>query len=428
MTIAKRIKNRGSVIIYVLAGMTALTGVVSLAVDAGHVRLVKVQLQDAADAAARAGARVLSSGVTAVQNAVVAEAATATADGNSVVVSPSTDIVFGTWSNGTFTALSGNARSNANAIQVTCAHTAARGNAVHLYFASLLGMTSSDVSTSTIAQGTAKPAAGFIGYTGITANGATFFGGYNSGTTTTPTQSSCDTNARVGTNGCIQGTTSQSNQQYWGNNWNWGQGNSQNSCVLSCDAVLGPSASTSNCTCQGSNVYCNSALPTVTMPTCPSCSNPNSTPQNYTCNSTTTLPGGTYYFTSLTVNANLTFSGPAQVYVNGNITVGATCCPSSGVPTDLTIYQYGNNTFTDGSSGNSNNNNWNQNNNNSSSSGCMNLTAKVVAPTCSFSTQNSCTFAGAGVFSSMSTQSSSNFYYDEAAGPCDGSCSVCTCQ
>jgi Flp pilus assembly protein TadG len=52
-------RPRGMVLIYVMVAMVATTALVSLAVDVSHVRLVKIQLQGAADAASRTGARSL---------------------------------------------------------------------------------------------------------------------------------------------------------------------------------------------------------------------------------------------------------------------------------------------------------------------------------------------------------------------------------
>ena len=63
--------------------------------------------------------------------------------------------------------------------------------------------------------------------------------------------------------------------------------------------------------------------------------NPGSVPQSYTVTTQTTLPGGTYWFTSLTIRAQLSFSGPAVVYVNGQISQSATLArgqPAAGRP------------------------------------------------------------------------------------------------
>ena len=59
--------RKGTVLIYTAIGMTAFTGLVSLSVDVGHVRVVKKQLQRTADAAARAAAAGLVTSTTAAR-------------------------------------------------------------------------------------------------------------------------------------------------------------------------------------------------------------------------------------------------------------------------------------------------------------------------------------------------------------------------
>jgi Flp pilus assembly protein TadG len=380
--------RRGFALLYTVVALVGFTAMVTLGVDLAHVRMVKIQLQGAADYAARAGARVLSSGVTAVQNAVVASAAANTADGASVVVDPNNDIDFGTWSNGTFTVLTGASQSSANAIRVRCAHTAAKGNAVNVIFGSLIGITSEDVSAQSTATGTPTMLAGFIGYAGITAKNNTTFGGYSSSVTTNPTTNSMDANMRVGSNSFI---TAKNNDEIDG------------------DDILGPGATIDGFTVLGNPSNLSSPIPTPTMPAWNPGTNPNSIPQNYTVGTTTTLPGGTYWFTSLTLNADLTFSGAAVVYVNGSISVYGTLAPTSGIPSDLTIYEYGSSTsFGD------------------SGSNGMNITARVFAPNTDFTAKNNLFFAGTGVFNTITTKNNANFYYDEDQGPANGGYTVAT--
>ena len=94
-------------------------------------------------------------------------------------------------------------------------------------------------------------------------------------------------------------------------------------------------------------------------------------------NSSTTLPGGTYWFTSLTINAPLSFSGAATLNVNGNITIDSSLTASASQPANLKVYQIGTNrTFGD----NSNN---------------ISITAVVIAPTSDFTSKNNCVIRGA---------------------------------
>jgi uncharacterized membrane protein len=72
-------RHRGVVFIYSMVMMAVLIGLCSLAVDFGHIQIVNIQLQRAADAAAMAGAQQLPNG-----NAAVNAAALAVAQDNSV--------------------------------------------------------------------------------------------------------------------------------------------------------------------------------------------------------------------------------------------------------------------------------------------------------------------------------------------------------
>src|SRR5688500_9365250 len=84
-------RRRGSALLYVTVSMTVLLGFASLAVDLGHVYVVRSELQLAADAAARYGATGLEVGVaTAVARATDA-ADDNTSDGVAVQLNPDTD-------------------------------------------------------------------------------------------------------------------------------------------------------------------------------------------------------------------------------------------------------------------------------------------------------------------------------------------------
>ena len=62
-------RERGSVLAMSALGMLAFLLATGLAVDIGHFYLVKSELQNAADAAALAGASALNSGSTGIQRA-----------------------------------------------------------------------------------------------------------------------------------------------------------------------------------------------------------------------------------------------------------------------------------------------------------------------------------------------------------------------
>jgi hypothetical protein len=383
-------RSRGSVLIYTVVSLVGVSSVISLALDSAHVRMVKTQLQSAADAAARAGAQNLQSGVSAAQNAAVAAAAANSADGGSVALNLNTDIDLGVWANGSFTVLAGSAQSGANAVRIRAARTAAKGNAVDSIFGAFLGIGSCDVTAQSTATGIATAAAGFIGYNGISTKNNTFFGGYTSSVTTTPTENMVDSRMRVGSNAYI---------------------NTQNNDTIHGDLILGPGATVSGPSVIGSTYQLSSPIPTVALPVWSPGTNPGNVPQNYTVSSATTLPGGSYWFTSLTLPADLTFSGPAILYVNGPINMQGVIAATSKFPADLTIYQYGSATFYD--SGTNNN---------------IQIFARVYAPGSDFLIKNNLYFAGSGIFNSITSKNNASFFYDEQQGPGNGTYAVATVQ
>lgn len=146
-------RRRGGALIYVAVAMVALMGFCSLAVDLGRVQTAKSQLQAAADAGARYAISNISLGVTAAQLCAQTAAAQNSADGTAVLLDVNQDIEFGNWSATTkaFTALSGTARASATAIRVTARRTSARGDAVPLMFAKVVGRNTFDVQAVAVA-------------------------------------------------------------------------------------------------------------------------------------------------------------------------------------------------------------------------------------------------------------------------------------
>jgi hypothetical protein len=132
--------RRGLVLLYVLFAMTVFVILASLAVDMGHVRVAKVQLQFAADSAARAACEDLPNGVTAAQNAAVTWAGKNTVDGTPVSINATTDVVFGIWDPiaKTFTIQSGFMQSHSNAVQVVASRALQR-QSDHPFLRALLG-------------------------------------------------------------------------------------------------------------------------------------------------------------------------------------------------------------------------------------------------------------------------------------------------
>jgi hypothetical protein len=142
--------RKGYVLAWLSVVLLVLIAFASLAVDVGHVEVVKTQLRRAADAAARYAAAGMPFGASTAQAWAIAAAGDNRADGSSVVLDSTNDIEFGTWSSGTFTPL--NNPASATAIRITARRTAARSNAVTLTFASVIGQRSCDVHAVSVVQ------------------------------------------------------------------------------------------------------------------------------------------------------------------------------------------------------------------------------------------------------------------------------------
>lgn len=158
LSAVKRIgPRRGLALIYIMVLMVAMIAFTSFAVDWGHVQVTKTELRRATDAAARYGAAGLKNilnGTSAASANAIAAGADNTADGSTVVISPS-DVQLMIWNNRTGTGTVTSDPTAANAVQVSAYRTAARGNAVQLTFARIVGRTTYDVAATSVAELTA---------------------------------------------------------------------------------------------------------------------------------------------------------------------------------------------------------------------------------------------------------------------------------
>jgi hypothetical protein len=284
---ARRREPKGLALIYILVLWTVVVGFVSLALDWGRAEGVKTQLQQAADAAARAA------------NA---------ADGTAVVIDPNNDVEFGTWdsTNHTFTVLSGAVRSGANSVRVTASRTAAKGNAVTFWFASLIGQGSMDVHATATAAAVGSPA--LVGLSLLNPNGNRV-DSWNSSVgsyTSFPMNSnaSCASNASIDChNSIIKGSCQPGNGKSITNASNVsGLMTSLPSTLAYPTPIPGTAVSTNN----------NAGIPGGTY---------NSSTRDVNMGSGTyTWPGGTYYLNNVTINSStINFTGPAVIYITGTM-------------------------------------------------------------------------------------------------------------
>lgn len=364
------------VIFFAAVLLVVLFGFCSLAVDYGRVQVAKTELHRCADAAARAGAAKLSSGVSAAQDAAVAVAAANLADGQSVTLS-SADVEFGTWNENSrsLTVLSGAARANADALRVTVRRTA-----LPLLFGTIVGRGSIDLQASAIVRATAGFQSSFVGVDSFAVKNNLYVASYNSSLNTLPTQSNHSSSGVIASNGSI---TAKNNE------------------VVG-TVILGPSGS-HNLTLQqpATRLAEDIDRPTLDFSGKPS-SNPNSVSANLVVSGTLTLPPGNYAFTTITMNNNalLTFSGSATLYVDGDVafTNHGEIRAYNRVPSNLKILQRGAGTTFGGSNAK------------------MEVFADIEAPDTAMVAKNDVTFYGRAIFKSIDAKNNAEFYLDEAIG------------
>lgn len=162
---------RGASIVVFALVLPLLLAFVALVVDIGHFLQVRSQLQNAADAAALAGARDLDGTMAKLATARLAAryyAGEHVANGTplSLDLNPNNDvagdIVLGTWSfaQRVFTpAVAASMPSTINAVKVYGRRTAGRGGAVRAYFAPLFGFAEKDLTVQAVAVGGGPSAA-----------------------------------------------------------------------------------------------------------------------------------------------------------------------------------------------------------------------------------------------------------------------------
>jgi len=383
-----RSRRTGFAAIYTVIMLIALCGIVSLGVDLGRVQLAKSELQTAADAAVRAAATALATSASQARTNAADVAAANLCDGSPVVLDTSADIEFGDWDTESraFTPLSGSAQDSASAVRITARRIAARSTAIPLAFARLVGRSTCDIHASAVATVTKGAGNGFIGLNGVTMKNGDLVASYDSRRLLHPNPASCGSRGLLASNGQI----------------------SAGKARILGDVQLGPSGSISGSPLiTGQTKRLPAALPTPASPPWTPAPNPGGISQNYTVNRTTLLPGGTYYFTSLTIDGTLAFSGPATLYVNGDIALDGSLLAADWVPSNLKIHQLGSSrTFGDRKSNG------------------MVVVARIEAPGTDFVAKNNAQIMGSATFDTMTMKNGVAMFYDEAGGSASGGVTI----
>jgi hypothetical protein len=308
-------RPRGTSLIWSLVALVALTAFCSLAVDVGRVHLVRAELRLAADSAARYGATGLGSGPTSVRARALSAAGDNKADGTFVTIDSTEDVDLGTWdtSTRTFTVLHGNNQASANAVRVTVSRTAARGSAVRLAFAGIVGRPTCDVRASAIAWAPPAPY-GLVGLNYIKM----------SGNSTAAYWSTTGASAGPAGNIASNGDITLGGGSYVNGDAHPGPNHVVNGGMGHVAGAMTPLSAPLNYP-NGDGSLARTANSNANVPAAYRTAGGDLALQK---GDSLSLPGGTYYFHSfdLAADASLSFTGPTTLYLYGDLALngGAT--------------------------------------------------------------------------------------------------------
>ena len=336
--------RRGAVLTLVALLLVILLGCLAFSIDLGYVQVARTQLQTAADAGALAGAR----GLTICCPSTALSEAQRVAQLNSVMnakvtVVSAQDVSLGTWDSNTltFSSLSGSAQSSANAVKVTCHLSAARGNALTLFFARIFGVNSQDLTATAIAKSSPVTCGAFIGLNYVDISGGSYTDSYSS------------------SSGYSAGSAGQQGNVCSNNKITMSGGLS----IVKGDAHPGPGYSVSMS--GGSSVTGSTAA--LTQPLVEAAIDPGSAATvndnktiplshnnktlvdssgnfNMSGGDSVTISPGTYYFTTMTLSgsSSMVITGKTIIYVTGKVdTSGGTMTNTSQIPSNLQLYGMG---------------------------------------------------------------------------------------
>jgi hypothetical protein len=142
-------RERGMTLVLVAMCILVFLGIAALAVDVGVLYTARTSAQHAADAGALAGAFTFVDNPLAPQPATAVDAAVRIANQNNVLGTPAG-----------VTAADVTVDLPNRRVTVVASRNASRGNAITLYFARVLGLTTSDIGASATAEASTTPTGG----------------------------------------------------------------------------------------------------------------------------------------------------------------------------------------------------------------------------------------------------------------------------
>ena len=334
-----RPRRRGNIVVLGGALMTGLLVMVAFAVDVGYIVHVRTELQRTADACAMAAVMYLPSQSDA--STVAQSTAAQNPSGVGVLVAPS-DVEFGFWDRDTASFVVG---GSVNAVRVTARRTEATGNPVTLFFAKIMGQTTTDVTANAIAMYDNGLCGPLIGIESITIPGTPVTDSYDA------SAGAYDSDAAGGDAGlCSDGPITISGNAVVNGSARSGMGY---------DVTLNGGATVTGSTgsrlrpldlplvdvgdAQANNNNGNAPL----IPRGNSPYSPVDNQGNFSLggNTTYTLPPGTYYFNNFTLTgqAELNIVGHTVIYLTGDLmrTGGVTVNNNTEVPSNLQFQMTG---------------------------------------------------------------------------------------
>jgi hypothetical protein len=316
-------RHNGIGLVYAIMIMVALCAICSFAVDYGRVELAKTQLRSAADAAALAAANTLLSDITAAPRVAAGIASANLVDGKPVILDTALDVEIGNWdaATHTFTPLIGTARVGAKSCRVTARRTEARGNAIDLPFARLIGKNYCDVTASAVAVAV-PPRFAAVGLEYIKMGGNAT-NSYKNGT------SGFGHNGDIASNGDITlgGSSFVDGNAYPGIGRRVIGANHVTGATTPLTYVLNyPPVDASSFASHNDNAN----VPQTAI---------SSGSIRLVSGKTVTLPGGNYYFRDMYLGGGceLVFNGPATIYLTGNLEMHGHAAVYDNLPRNLRI-------------------------------------------------------------------------------------------
>jgi Putative Flp pilus-assembly TadE/G-like len=314
-------RHRGVVLILIVLLMVMFAAIASLAVDYGHVQLIKTQMQRTADATARGYMLYCATNgqsYATTHGPALYAAAANPIDANSGIL-PAVTVTWGYWTpaSGTFSTSSG----TDPAVKIKLKRTAAGNNAAPLFWGKVFGVTSIDVHATSVAF--APAGYSIVGLSSITYSSISSSDSYNSsnGSYASQTPASQGSIASNGTITVDSGSTVNGNVYYSGS---------------------APSITANGGSCTGTQ----SSVSTITVATP---STPGSaTSKGYIGISSSaanlTLTAGTYSCTGLSIDSGGTLTidasgGPVNLYSSGGVFGnGGTIIVTGNIPNNFHLY------------------------------------------------------------------------------------------